>query len=486
MASRQRILNAVKHMNHQNSDLSDQAIPQRIGKYEIRGLVGQGGIGIVYRGYDADIDRLVAIKVLHPHLHNESVVMRFKHEARAAARCVHRNIVTVFDFGMHDDSPYMVMEYVEGIDLRSFLNTNRSLSIKQSCDIILYVLQALDFAHKNGVVHRDIKPGNILLLDNGMVKVADFGVARIETSDLTMVGDVIGTPIYMSPEALSGSAVDNRADLFTTGVVLLELICGARPKQPLRSPKDAAHLLLQSPLGDGERADFLRLFEKAMAILPEDRFQTAREFSTKLKALISPDKIYEPDSQTLAATIQKTRTVVVQTAAARQKSGTRSPMPSSPLTLTVEATQQLSNILSTYLGPVATYLIKSASAKSRSFDELVGNLANRIPSQDERRQFVKTLEGTSLRTFAFKGSTPVAGNESDSSDLADEGPAQAREFPLEQLDQVTKDLIVYLGPVASSLVRRTAKHARDLHQLYVLVSEHIPSTEDRQKFLKGK
>jgi serine/threonine protein kinase len=478
------IPNAIKYMNHRDSDLSELAMPQRIGKYEIRGLVGQGAIGIVYRGYDADIDRLVAIKVLHPHLRDEAVVLRFKHEARAAARCVHRNIVSVFDFGLHDDSPYMVMEFVEGIDLRAFLNTNRTLSLRESCDIILYVLQALDFAHKNGVVHRDIKPGNILLLDNGMVKVTDFGVARIETSVLTNVGDVIGTPLYMSPEARRGSLVDNRADLFTVGVVLLELICGDRPQQPLRSPDDAAPLLRQSPLGDGERADFRRLFKKALAVSPDDRFQTAQEFSSELKSIISPDQIYEPDSETLAATILMT--MAGQAAAEGQAAEDLSQLPPFQFTLTVEASRQLTTILSTYLGPVATYLIKSASAKSRSFDELVGKLANRIPSQDERRQFVKKLEHTSLRTFYHGAGTPAAGVGAATPDPAAESPGQPREFPLEQLEQVSKDLIVYLGPVAPSLVRRTAKHARDLHQLYLLVSEHINSIKDRQQFLKGK
>lgn len=465
-------------MNHKNSDFGERALPQRIGKYEIRGLVGQGAIGSVYRGYDADIDRLVAVKVLHPHLRDKGIALRFKHEAQAAARCVHRNIVTVFDFGMADDSPYMVMEYVEGIDLRSFLSTNRALSVRESCDIILHVLQALQFAHNNGVVHRDIKPGNILLLENGMVKVADFGVAKIEKSVLTHVGDVIGTPLYMSPEARRGSLVDHRADLFTAGVVLLELICGARPKNRLSSPDDAEPLLMQSPLGDGERADFRRLFKKALAISPDDRFQTAQEFSNELKSIISPDQIYEPDSETLAATVLMTL--------AGQDAEDPSQPPPSPFTLTAEASRQLTTILSTYLGPVATYLIKSASSKSRNFDELVGDLANRIPSKKERLQFVKKLGRTTLRSFYQSMGTPPSGLGSSSPDPTAESPVQSREFPLEQLEQVTRDLIIYLGPVAPSLVRRSAKNATDLHQLYLLVSEHINNPNDRQQFLKGK
>lgn len=474
-------------MNDKTATPADPAMPTRIGKYQIRGLIGQGAVGMVFRGYDADIDRLVAIKVLHPHLRNEDFVIRFKQEARAAARCVHRNIVTIFDFGIHDQTPYMVMEFMEGIDLRSFLATNRSLSLRQSCDIILHVLHALDFAHKNGVVHRDIKPANILLLDNGMVKVADFGVARIDTSELTHVGDVIGTPLYMSPEARNGSIVDNRADLFNVGVVLLELICGIRPKEPLHEPGDAERLLGQSSLADGERADFRRIFKKSLAPLPVERFQTAQEFASELRSVISPDQIYQPDAETLAADVLKTRTIVEQAASAGQTTESRSQVSSSQFTLTMEASKQLGNILSTYLGPVASYMIKSASAKCRNFDELVGKLANKIPSQDERRQFVKSLEGTSLRSFADKsGATTAAGLESGAVTMADDTPLQVQELPPEQLEQVTRDLVFYLGPVASSLVKRSAKHAGDLHRLYLLVSEHIDNAEERQQFLKGK
>lgn len=479
-------------MNNNSQDLTELAIPQRIGKYEVRGMVGQGAMGVVYRGYDADIDRLVAIKVLHPHLREEGLVLRFKHEARAAARCVHRNIVAVFDFGTHEDAPYLVMEFVEGIDLRSFLKTNSSLSVRQSCDIVLQVLLALEFAHKNGVIHRDIKPGNILLLENGLVKVADFGVAKIDTSDLTNIGDLIGTPTYMSPEARIGSIVDARADLYTVGVVLLELICGKRPKEPLRTPEEAAVLLREASLGGGECDEFRRLFTKALSMMPDDRFQSAQEFSTALKAIIAPDRSYEPDTQNLAATVLETRTLVRQAAVLGPTPGLApQQVPPSQFTLTVEASTQLSQILASYLGPVSNHLIKSASGKCRTYDELVGSLADKIPSQDERQQFVKSLERNGLRTSTYLSGGSQSSNggpqrgEEAAGGSAGEAP-NGYTIPVEQLEQVTRDLVVYLGPVASRLVKRTAKRARDLHQLYHLVAEHINDSTDRDKFLKGK
>lgn len=474
-------------MDNHNQDLTELALPKRVGKYEVRGMVGQGAMGTVYRGYDADIDRLVAIKVLHPHLREDGLVVRFKHEARAAARCVHRNIVVVYDFGTHENAPYMVMEYVEGIDLRSFLNTNSNLSVQQSCDIVLQVLQALDFAHANGVVHRDIKPGNILLLDNGLVKVADFGVAKIDTSDLTNIGDMIGTPSYMSPEARVGSIVDGRADLYTVGVVLLELLCGKRPKQPMHTSAEAAELLANTTLAQSECQAFRQLFDRALSMMPDDRFQTAREFANALKAVVAPDRSYEPDTENLAATVLETRTLVRQSALSPNAPGQSPQGAQSQFTLTIEATSQLSQILSSYLGPVSSYLIKSASERCKTFDELVGNLAEKIPSQDERHQFVKRLEKTGVQTLTLAGTgSSTTGCVSSFGSAASGQVANGQSFSPGQLEQVTKDLVIYLGPVASRLVKRAAKRAQDLRQLYYLVAEHINDTKDREQFLRGK
>lgn len=475
-------------MSDQGQDLTQSGIPQQIGKYEVRSLLGKGAMGIVYRGYDTDIDRFVAIKVLHPNLLEAEFVRRFKQEARAAARCVHRNIVAVFDFGVHDDSPFMVMEYVDGIDLRSFLQNSASLSVRQSCDIILPVLAALEFAHKQGVVHRDIKPGNILLLDDGLVKVADFGVAKLDTSDLTNIGDMIGTPSYMSPEARAGSIVDARADLYTIGVLLLELICGKRPRQVRAMKEETSKLLSGAELNQIDCALFKELFDKALATNPDDRFQTAHEFAEALRAIAAPNRRYEPDTESLAATILETRTIVRQASAIHHPAGASPP---SQFTMTIEATTELTQLLSMYLGPVSSYLVRSESQKCQNFDELVSSLSEKIPSQRERSQFVNRLTKKGLRTSIYiSGSSPSSGNNPQA---AESGPAMnsasgpdAMQFSSEQLGQVTKDLVVYLGPVASRVVKRMARQARDVAQLYNLVAEHIPDADDRDRFLRGK
>ena len=204
-----------------------------IGKYQILSSIGKGAMGEVFKAMDESIERVVAIKVIHPHFLEQDVwedmKARFKQEATAAARCFHPNIVTVFDFGVFEDTPYLVMEYIEGSDVSSILKNFGSLAVRDSINIICEVLNALHYAHEKGVIHRDIKPANIIKLNNGQIKVADFGIARIDSSSLTNIGDMVGTPIYMSPEALRGDVVDARSDIYASALVFLELISGVKP-----------------------------------------------------------------------------------------------------------------------------------------------------------------------------------------------------------------------------------------------------------------
>lgn len=469
--------------------MSTIALPQTIGKYEIRGLIGRGGMGVVYRGYDQDIDRLVAIKVLHPHLNEEGLLQRFRQEARAAARCVHRNIVAVFDFGTTGGLPFIAMEYVAGIDLRSFIKADGALTVRQSCEIILQVLAALEFAHGHGVVHRDIKPGNILLLEDGLVKVADFGVAKIDSSDLTSMGQMIGTPSYMSPEARAGLEVDVRSDLFSVGVMMLELICGARHEKPEKLSDGVASMLENSALGDSECIRFSELLDKAMAHDPVDRFDSARAFSDALKAILSPNAVYQPDTQDLAATVIETREQHlhrVKSAALESNSGSHTPATS--LSLTAEATSELSEVLSSYLGPVAPLLIRKASSECETLDELVGRLSDKIPTGVERQQFIKALRqhGTLSGVRAGGGSAIICGDSSATGSQSASGSVSAPVFTPDQLDRITKEAVLYLGPLASRVVRNAAKRAADINSLYQMLAEQINSAHDRQAFLAGR
>jgi serine/threonine-protein kinase len=206
-----------------------------LGRYEVLKELGQGSVGTVYLGRDPKINREVAIKVLRYDEVSEDrlaeIKKRFYREAEAAGRLNHPNIVTIYDVGEDYDLTYIAMELLNGKDLSSYCREVNRLPATRVLEIIGAVAEALDYAHKNGVVHRDIKPANIMLLESDQIKVADFGIARITGSTRTQTGDVFGTPNYMSPEQVAGKKVDGRSDLFSLGAVMYELLTGEKPFQ---------------------------------------------------------------------------------------------------------------------------------------------------------------------------------------------------------------------------------------------------------------
>ncbi|HUE70320.1 MAG TPA: serine/threonine-protein kinase, partial [Pirellulaceae bacterium] len=212
------------------TDLADK-FPQ----LEILELLGQGGMGAVYKARQRGLDRLVAVKVLPPEIgHDAGFAERFTREARALARLSHHHIVSVFDFGQSNGLFYIVMEYVDGLNLRQTIQTGK-LTAAEALAIVPQICEALQFAHDEGIVHRDIKPENILIDKRGRVKIADFGLAKLLGADagdhsLTATNQVMGTLRYMAPEQMQGSReVDHRADIYSLGVVFYELLTGELP-----------------------------------------------------------------------------------------------------------------------------------------------------------------------------------------------------------------------------------------------------------------
>ncbi|TMH59973.1 MAG: serine/threonine protein kinase, partial [Betaproteobacteria bacterium] len=263
-----------------------------IGKYEIRREIGRGAMGVVYEGYDPSIKRVVALKTIRAEqLAGEdpsAVIARFRREAQAAGRLNHPNIVSIYDFGEDDGAWYIAMEFVQGRELKECFETNERFKIADIVRIMGEILSALGYSHDQGVIHRDIKPANIFLLSNGSVKVADFGIAHIEASNLTQVGTVMGTPSYMSPEQIMGLPVDGRSDLFSAGVVLYQFLTGERPfagsatttmqKVLKEEPLPPSTLNVQLPPAMDT------VVRKALAKRAEERFQTAQEFADAVRA----------------------------------------------------------------------------------------------------------------------------------------------------------------------------------------------------------
>lgn len=203
----------------------------RIGRYAVIGRIGKGGMGMVYRAKDEALDRDVAVKTLTPvegSLDPESR-RRFEVEARAAARLQHPNIVTVFELAEDRGVPYIAMELLPGADLEALLRSGEELLLAEKLEVVVQVCRGLAYAHEHGVVHRDIKPSNIRLLDDGTAKIMDFGIAKLGSTTLTKTGMMVGTVHYMSPEQVRGRGVDGRSDVFSTGVILYELLAGRRP-----------------------------------------------------------------------------------------------------------------------------------------------------------------------------------------------------------------------------------------------------------------
>ena len=204
--------------------------PRTIGRYEVIERVGRGGMGVLYRGRDPVLDREVAIKVMAGDFStDESARSRFFREARASARLQHRNIVTIFEFAEDAGTPYIAMEFLRGQTLSQRLASQPPLTLVQKLDIVTQLLTGLHYAHEQGIIHRDVKPANVWLLDDGTVKLLDFGIAKIAASTMTSAGSVLGSAFYMAPEQVSGREVDGRADVFAAGVVLYELLSQHRP-----------------------------------------------------------------------------------------------------------------------------------------------------------------------------------------------------------------------------------------------------------------
>jgi serine/threonine-protein kinase len=273
---------------------------KKIGKYEILGTLGKGGMGIVYKALDPDIEREVAIKTIRfdtltEGQETEELLTRVIREAKAAGRLNHPNIITIYDVVRDKDLTYIVMQYIDGQSLQALIDSGKPFSPLEIINTLKPVSEALDFAHQNGIVHRDIKPANILIDRSGQPFLADFGVARIETSTLTQAGTTVGTLSYMSPEQVKGQTVDKRSDIFALGVILYELLTGKKPFGGDNMSTIVYRIVNEEPprvtdINKELHGGYESVVRKALAKDPEARYQSCREMIADLE---NPSRLAE-------------------------------------------------------------------------------------------------------------------------------------------------------------------------------------------------
>ncbi|MGH9579650.1 MAG: protein kinase domain-containing protein, partial [Terriglobales bacterium] len=260
----------------------------KIGKYDVIEVLGKGGMGVVYKAQDPRIGRMVAIKMMTGGFaENPDLLKRFYREAQSTGMLQHPNIVIVYDLGDQEGNPFLVMEFLEGEGLDKLISSRREIAMVQKLDYIIQACNGLNYAHQRGIVHRDIKPANLMVLNDGNVKIVDFGIARIGDTSLTRTGQVVGTITYMSPEQINAQVVDGRTDIFSCGVMLYELLTHSLPFDGKDTASTLLKIIHEPP---PPRKNVLSIYppeleevlHRALAKDREERYATAEDFAFDL------------------------------------------------------------------------------------------------------------------------------------------------------------------------------------------------------------
>ena len=469
-----------------------QPLPAFVGRFRIDAVLGRGAMGVVYKAYDPQIERPVAIKLVRADLleseDRDEYLRRFNNEARIAGRCLHANIVAIYDFALHEGNPFLVLEYVEGVSLSQAFKRGTQASVSEVIDIAQQVLDALGYAHSFGIIHRDIKPANILLTANARLKVTDFGISRLTSTGFTQGAMMVGTPSYMSPEQCFGGPVDQRCDLFSLGCVIYELLAGERAFSSLNHA-DVIYKLVNvphPPLRE-KRPDvppeIARIVDRALAKRADDRFASAEDMATAFRALSETNTEADPINRPTREAGEDHETIVVSTSRGQisrpsdtslQSLGDFDGLDESSLA-TIERS------LARHIGPMARFHLRRAMLDAHSPDELCRLLGQLVPQEDLRDQFVD--DAIKIITARQDQSMGAAEAEEHGSGASISRPIPGQPHPAaEAIESVTRALTHTMGPMARHLVRRALERATTLDELQALCLEVIENVDERRRF----
>jgi serine/threonine-protein kinase len=462
-----------------------------LGRYRIDGVLGRGAMGVVYRAYDPMIARVVALKTIRKELFADceqaELINRFKNEVQAAGRLQHPGIVMVFDYGEDAESAYIAMEFIDGAPLDTLLSPGQPTALARVAAWMGDLLQALEYAHARGVVHRDIKPANLLINAGAHVKISDFGIARIASSTLTQAGAVVGTPSYMAPEQFRGEQADGRADIFSSGIVLYQLLTGARPFS------GTAATVMHQIMHDEPRAPsavlpalgtrFDHVVATAMAKAPDQRYPSARAFRDALQQALHGAG--DPDATTLA---DSDRTMLAAgLPAPPDRTADHSSATVTPWKL--EALPDVESLLARQIGPMARFLLKKTADSANGLDQLGDLLLAHIPSEGGREQFQQGLALLKKKLLANGTGAGVAASVTLPGMTATPMPAERSAvsapsaFDDAWSDAATVKLIALIGPIGRVVAKRALKETRDKGTFLALLASHIDNAGQRARFL---
>ena len=478
---------------------------QRLGKYEIVGVLGQGAMGIVYNAIDPHIHRRVAVKairspLLRPGAHELMAAQRFKTEAQAAGRLCHPNIVSVFEYGESGEDRFIAMEYVHGVSLLELTAQGRRLPLDDVNSLMMQLLDGLECAHEQGVWHRDIKPANLLVTPDGRLKITDFGIARIEASDLTQPSSVLGSPGYMAPERYTGEAPDCRVDVFSCGALFYELLTGTRPFRG-SSSQIMYQVLHDTPPGPSTLAidepppeRFNVIVARALARRPEDRYASAAQMRAalleaagrpiaphvSLATMMAP----RPSAEEAATVLLPRGVPSLPAAAATAPAPTVASAPASPSAASTPASPvwddrlfgAIEALLVNHLGPVARLVLRDAARRSADAHALVNLIATDSLEADEREGFLARARAL----LPAQRTAPAAAQPPAASGLPVLGSTPMSGSVIEKARLL---LTHHIGPIANVIVRRAATHTASREAFFAALVDQAGDDTDPKLLL---